>query len=325
MRNAQRSNIAKWSAGQVAHADAQSTFYNGMCEPSAAVALSRTHFAVASDESNTLLIYERGSPDPIGNGVPLEEFLEADKSDIEAAAQIGDRVYWITSHSRNSKGELKKKRLRFFVTTIVEGTGTDGPSLEPVGMAVKTLRDSLIAEERLKPLELAKAGALPPKTEGAFDIEGLAATPDGSLLIGFRGPVRGGKALLVPITNPAGIVSGEDARIGDPILLDLDGRGVRSLEGLDDGGYLIVAGASGVEQNFAVYSWTGRPDDRPADTGAEWPPGFNLEALFAIPGKEAVQILSDDGKVKIEGTPCEDRPADRQRFRSFNLPLEGSG
>ena len=311
--------VAERPAVNVAHADAHVSFYNGMCEPSAGVALDATHFAVASDKSNTLLIYARGKPDPIGNGVPLEEFLEADKSDIEAAAQIGDRVYWITSHSRNSAGAVKKKRFRFFATKIVQGT--DGPSLKPVGTAVKTLRDSFIEAKKLKHLKLAKAGELPPKTEGALDIEGLAAASDGALFVGFRGPVRDGKALIVPLTNPAEIVRGKAASIGDPILLDLGGRGVRSLERLDDGGYMIVAGAGGDEQTFAVYRWSGNVKDDPVDTAVGWLAGFNLEALFAIPGRAAVQVLSDDGKVKIEGTRCEDRPADRQRFRSFDLAL----
>jgi hypothetical protein len=33
---------------------------------------------------------------------------------------------------------------------------------------------------------------------GGLNIEGLAATPDGQLLIGFRNPLSEGKALLLP-------------------------------------------------------------------------------------------------------------------------------
>ena len=85
---------------------------------------------------------------------------------------------------------------------------------------------------------------------------------------------------------------------------------------------MIVAGAGGDEQTFAVYRWSGNVKDDPVDTAVGWLAGFNLEALFAIPGRAAVQVLSDDGKLKIEGTRCEDWPPDRQRFRSFDLVRE---
>ena len=38
------------------------------CEASAGAFIDGTHFAVASDETNRLQIYERGKPEPIGNG-----------------------------------------------------------------------------------------------------------------------------------------------------------------------------------------------------------------------------------------------------------------
>ena len=42
--------------------------YKGICEASAGAFIDGTHFAVASDETNKLQIYERGKPQPIGNG-----------------------------------------------------------------------------------------------------------------------------------------------------------------------------------------------------------------------------------------------------------------
>jgi hypothetical protein len=81
----------------------------GLCEASAGAFLDATHFAVASDETNTLQIYERGKPDPIGKGVDMKGFTGFDKSDLEGAAAIGDRIYWISSHSFNSSGEDKEK------------------------------------------------------------------------------------------------------------------------------------------------------------------------------------------------------------------------
>ena len=81
--------------------------YKGICEASAGAFIDGTHFAVASDETNKLQIYERGKPQPIGNGIDMETFTSFDKSDLEAAAVIGDRIYWMSSHSFNSQGEDK--------------------------------------------------------------------------------------------------------------------------------------------------------------------------------------------------------------------------
>ncbi|HYG61171.1 MAG TPA: DUF3616 domain-containing protein [Thermoanaerobaculia bacterium] len=71
---------------------------------------------------------------------------------------------------------------------------------------------------------------MPAEEPGALNIEGLAAK-DGKLLIGFRGPVRGGKALVVTLENPQEVLNqGAPASFATPIELDLDGLGIRSLE-----------------------------------------------------------------------------------------------
>jgi hypothetical protein len=294
--------------------------YRRMCEASAAEALDATHFVVASDESNTLLIFKRGHAEPLhGHGLDLEEFLDADKSDLEGAAIVGSRIYWITSHSLNSGGQVKKKRFRFFATDILEEP--DGPHLVAAGEPYKKLRDDLIDSEKLGPYDLATAAALPPKTEGAFDIEGLTAKPDGTLLIGFRSPVRNNKALVVPLENPAKVVGGKDPDIGDPIDLDLGGRGIRSIERIG-GEYLIVAGSWGDERNFALFRWSGEGDEDPIELTENGLGDLNAEALFALAETGNVQILSDDGKVAIDGRRCENEPAQKQSFRSIDMTVE---
>ena len=49
---------------------------------------------------------------------------------------------------------------------------------------------------------LAAASELAPKKEGAFNIEGLAATPGGQLLVACRNPQPKGNALISGIENP---------------------------------------------------------------------------------------------------------------------------
>ena len=148
--------------------------------------------------------------------------------------------------------------------------------------------------------------------------------PDGSLLIGFRNPIPNGRALLVPLLNPAELVTaaaGRKARFGEPILLELRGRGVRSIERAADGsGYWIVAGPTADAGAFSLYRWSGRAKDAPRIVDGSALAGLRPEALFELPGSRGMlQVLSDDGGVETAGVACKDRPAAAQAFRSVVL------
>src|SRR6185503_15218491 len=82
--------------------------HTGMCDASAAVALGPDLFAVANDEDNAIRIYLAGKPGPPIQTVNLSTFLQFGRKspelDLEGAARIGDRIYWITSHGRNQEG-----------------------------------------------------------------------------------------------------------------------------------------------------------------------------------------------------------------------------
>src|SRR5262249_10954885 len=144
----------------------------------------------------------------------MEDFTSFDKSDIEDAARIGDRIYWISSHSFNSQGEDKPKRKVFFATRIGESNGK--PALVGTGHVIKSLRDRIAKAANVGSQDL--------------NIEALAATPEGGLLIGLRGPLRDGRALLVPFNNPAAVVDdGAEPELGGAIPVDLRGGGFRSM------------------------------------------------------------------------------------------------
>jgi hypothetical protein len=116
---------------------------------------------------------------------PLSAFLySGDKeSDLEGAAAVGQRIYWIASHGRNSKGKLRPDRQRFFATDIDPGAQ---PGVIPTGSPYRGLLDDLAAAPTLADLRLGDAAQLAPEAPGGLNIEGLAAMPDGSLLIGLR-------------------------------------------------------------------------------------------------------------------------------------------
>ncbi|MDR9777406.1 DUF3616 domain-containing protein [Rhizobium hidalgonense] len=275
--------------------------YKGLCEASAATYIDNDHFVVASDETNILRLYTRNDK---SEGVPLdfEHPSGFDKSDIEAAARDGEGeiVYWISSHSLNSSGEDKDKRKIFFATKVV-AVGK-AATLQWEGDFLR-LRDAILGVIGDKKSEL--------------NIEGLATAPDGALLIGLRDTIDG-KAVVIPFTNPAEVISHPErsAVLGEPFRLDLGGLGIRSVERVDDH-YLIVAGPVSDQGPFALYRWLGGKSS-PEELKAPALGPLRPEALMQIPGSGLVQILSDDGS-----QTCDDEktPLSQRTFRSIEIKL----
>jgi hypothetical protein len=294
--------------------------YHELCEASAAVAVGRDHFLVAEDESSTLRLYKRGTPVPVlrADFSGALGVKEKTKTDIEGAAAIGSRVYWITSHGQHSSGDDRPQRMRFFATDII-GEGAQA-TVKLVGKPYTGLREDLLNDKALDELELGKAAKLPPEAEHGFNIEGLAATPEGMLLIGFRNPVRNGRALVVPLENPdAVVIDGKRAKFGEPRRPDLEGFGIRSLERVN-GSYLIVAGPFDNGSVFSLRRWSGAKKEKPVVLPQPALSGLAPEVVFAIPGTDTVQILSDDGEFwkKAHGDKeCNDFPPEQRRFRSI--------
>jgi len=291
--------------------------YRGPCDASAAAPLDGDHFVVGNDENDALHIYRHGHAEAVGR-VDLSKFLgtpAGEESDIEGAAAIGTRVYWITSHGSNSKGKPAPSRQRFFATELRPGAP---PTLAPVGQATTQLLDDMAGAPALKPYELANAARRAPEAKGGLNIEGLAATPDGRLLVGLRNPLtQQHRALVIPLDNPAEVVQGQHAKFGAAIELDLDRRGIRSIE-LVGQSYLIVAGPPDNSGSFALYRWSGRPADAPVAVADVDLQGLRPEAMFALkPPAGGVQLLSDDGGVPMGGIDCKKLPAARQTFRAL--------
>ena len=306
------------SAGAAENPVSAPTVHRAMCDASAAVALSGDLFAVGNDEDNTLRIYKakEGGP-PVGT-LDLSKFLKVDEkfpeTDLEGAAWLGDRIFWITSHGRNHEGKLRESRHRFFATTVQKTNHT--VSLLPVGEPYTKLLDDLVRAPQLKVFKLGFASKLPPKDPGALNIEGLCATPDQHLLIGFRNPLPFGRALLVTLLNPNEVIAGKAAKFGGPILLNLGGRGVRDL-GLWHGQYLIIAGSANAEGVSKVFLWKGGAAEPELMKGVDMK-DFNPEAVVVYPNNaRSFQLLSDDGTLPVDGCACKRLPDPANRhFRS---------
>ena len=298
--------------------------YVGMCDASAGVAVSSNLFAAASDEDNTLRLYHSDSGGPPVSQFNLDEFLQVEgrfrEADLEGAARIGNLVYWIGSHGRNRVGKERLNRCRFFATRIVEnGTVT----LAPAGRPYKDLLEDMVADPRLQKFDLAASSTEAPKEEDALNIEGLAATPEKQLLIGFRNPIPHGKALILPLLNPHDLIEGAHARFGKAIQLDLGGLGIRDMAACRSG-YFIIAGSYHGGGHFRFYRWPG-PGAEPKRIAVRRLKDYSPEAVVIYPEKTAdrIQILSDDGTRLLDGIPCKTLKGAGQ-FRAFWLELPAS-
>jgi hypothetical protein len=297
----------------------------GCCDASAAVALSDDLFVIANDEDNVLRVYSRsrmGRPVATADLTPfLNPQRKSPEVDIEAAARIGDRIYWISSHGRNAKGKERESRHRFFATSV---TATNNEvQLKPVGNFYADLLDDLARDPRFSRFGLAQASKQAPKAQGALNIEGLAATPEGHLIIGFRNPIPGGKALLVRLLNPAELVSGGKPQFADPVLLDLAGLGVRAIEFWRDR-YLIIAGPHDGNAASRLFEWNGSSAWQARLLAAPDLRSINPEALavYRQGSSEHLLLVSDDGTLRIRGQECKRlKDTALQRFRVVSLPL----
>lgn len=301
--------------------------YCEACDASAAVRIgSSSYFAAASDDDNVLRVYDRSRAGvPIARldvaGFLAQDDEEADgEADLEGAALLGNRIYWIGSHGRSSKGRKRPMRQRFFATAVRETR--QGVKLVPAGRPYVDLLDDLRECAALKRFDLGEAAKRTPEEPGGLNIEGLAVGPSGGLLIGFRNPIPDGQALVVSLANPAQVVDGKaKAEIDLAGQLDLGGRGIRAMEYIHaTRTYLIVAGACDDRRNFAMYHWAGTTATQPEPLHVEGLDDLNPEELM-VSGSDPlgllVDLFSDDGT-----SACKAVAVERRTFRGTTLSVE---
>jgi hypothetical protein len=286
-------------------------------DASAAVALDSERFIMADDEHNYLQVYNWNQPEsnPIADpNISDDLSLDPDhrEADIEGATWFNNRVFWIGSHGRSRHGHYWRSRYNFFATTIAP----DG-SVTAIDV-YDTLIDDLIQYDRIHHLGLEAAigttgdeidpntiSDLAPKEDG-LNIEGLCTTADGTkMLIGFRNPQIGNDdmALVIPLANPEAVVlDGVTPILEAPILIDLNGLGIRSIEYSDSiGEYLIIAGShKGGDDKPKQYLYK---YDFPSEARGELATFFDdmtPEAIFQFPDANDINLLSDDGTRLID-------------------------
>jgi len=295
--------------------------FTDMCDASAAVALDTDLFVAASDEDNILRFYRLSQPGKPVFTFNLNQHLTGRKkspeADIEGAARLGQRVFWITSHGRDAAGEPAPSRCRLFALEITN-RGAD-IVVQPVGRVYSDLIADLAREPKLARFRLAEAAGPSAKAHGALNIEALTDTPEGTLLIGFRSPIPKGRALLVPLLNPNELLTGESPRFGEPILLDLGGLGFRDV-GSTERGYYLIAGPGEKKADCRLFFWPGGNAVPKPIPGVSFP-GITLEGICFqdVNGRTDFLVLSDDGNRKLNGKDCKELPESQRQFRAFRV------
>ena len=295
--------------------------FRGASDASAAVALAEDLIIVADDENNILRVYKTGGGAEIFS-YDVSGFLavesEHPEADIEGATKVGDRIFWIASHGRNKDGKLRPSRYRFFATDVKVRNGK--VTIKPVGRPCTTLARRMVGAATMRNLGLEQAtrlGAanlkkeqrekLAPKREG-FNIEGLCASADGAMMyIGLRNPRAADKegragAIVARLENAGAVVEkGVLPVFAEPILWDLDGMGVRSMEySAFHKAYFVIGGAHDETAKFALYRWSGEPAEHPELVRKLSLSDFGPEALAPFENSAPLLLLSDDGTLDIE-------------------------
>jgi hypothetical protein len=128
--------------------------YSGASDASAAEFLDETTLAVADDEDNVLRLYDAAAGGPPRQALDLSAFLGLspdEESDIEGAARVGDRIYWITSHG--------PKRQLLFATEITRSEA--GVGLRPVGRPCREIGPAILRLKAAAPFPALPAARSP--------------------------------------------------------------------------------------------------------------------------------------------------------------------
>ena len=341
--------VIEYAASAAAESPTTARFHTGSQEASSAIGVDLAAFDgmwVADDEDNVLRLYKRNR-----SGLPVESFDftaqlgfdQADRvMDLEASTRAGNTIYWLSSHSNTSSGNERAWRKRLFSTMLSD----DGYTLT-FGSYDDGLREDLKTwdEGNNNVLGLSSSMVGSPEDIDSFNIEGLAMVPGSTsaAFIGFRAPLvppdARTNALVVPLNNIDTFVTGSNPEFGDPILLDLDGNGIRSME-CNASECLIIAGKSEDGGDFHLYRWSGNPDDNTPEllatdlsalgtTGGFEVNQGSFESIVEVPNPlpvdvaSPIQLLLDNGNTRFypNGLPYADLNVNWRKFHSEQVLL----
>lgn len=259
---------------------------------SGAAALPGGRLLLTSSEGTSVLIPDAANRLAAGRilvapGERLDDSLRgrAEVADPEdAAGDANGHAYLVGSHARTALGDAPDARYR--IARV---------KLDPGGKVLEALHSGGFLEALLRDLPfLADAIRRPPARAG-LNIEGLACSPEGELVIGLRAPTitesarreHGGQedAVVVRVVNPDAlfVAPPQPASLAEVVKLDLRGQGIRGMC-FDPvlKAYWLVSGLSvepthPVRGPWGLWLWDGRGAPRSVPV-----PGSALEQPTAV-------------------------------------------
>ena len=345
-------------------------WHTGISDASTAIAIDEDWMFVGDDENQSLRIFSRkssGGPvavkdyNPFLNIVDFYDDGRPREVDIEGSTRVGNRIYWIGSHSHAFNATERTNRARLFATDVSRsGTNSQLKVIAHYDFLKLDLLEWDASNHHGKGANyygfaLSAAEGTDPKTPdgSGFNIEGLCMAPGANnkltTYIAFRAPLvpttgddARTRALLIPVLNFGTLATKHlgpgSAQFGPPIELNLGGRGVRSIEGHGGTNYLIVAGPPGAGPgipppgDFRLFTWTGDPTNQPLERMADVSL-LNLEGIVEVPGgvwtpTNQFQIISDSGTnvyyadgIQAKHMEEQGKPAAFKKFRVDTITL----
>ncbi|WP_418513117.1 T9SS type A sorting domain-containing protein [Corallibacter sp.] len=315
-----------YAASDASVTPSTSWFHTGASDGSTGIAIEDNYIWIGDDEDQTLRLYNGEH-----SGLPIKELNfngalgSTEEADLEGSFRVGNAIYWIGSTSETDRSVI-------FSTQI---SGSGAASTLTYNDKYTSLYADLIAWDTNNVHGL---GANYFGLSTAIEIEALALAPNSSTTayLGLRSTTSQNKAVVIPVTNFTslpGMASGS-ANFDTPILIDLKGRSLRSME-CNANGCILIGGPFGTQTDFKLYTWTGEAADAPelraADLTALNTHG-SFEGLVALPNStfmgadgdtDTVKLLVDLGATVIynDGTENKDHRATWKKFRSDLVTL----
>jgi hypothetical protein len=278
----------------------------GIFEPSGIQQLPDGRFLVIEDEKEFPFSVFALDAEGRMTGAPLPLEAPEKMNDLEGLTlDPSGRLYAITSHSRDGDGDIKKARRRLVRFRVDGNAIVDFAVFDQLLPALAKAHPALEAASRIEDV----------KGGGGLNVEALEMSPDGrELLVGLRGPLIDGQAVVAAIARPDALFAPTGSLLDAALdrfldrhpdvsvtirLVDLGGQGIRSLAwipGLD--AYLVVSGPLGrKEESFGLWRWSGR-DGHPCRMRITGTAGLaRTEGVTAarVGGLSKLLFVSDDG------------------------------
>ncbi len=330
--------------------DSTVRYYLGAANASSAIAVGGGYWLDADDDSAPLRLYQDETTGyPISTWELSSNWKINNKVDFEAMARHGSDVYDADSFA---EGVGQSPLLDYGITG--SGANTD--------ITYKGdyygLEQDLINWDNEHGQRLGIEASSPPSDQkdesgDGLALEGLEFAPDEkTAYLAMRvpleptsGPEARTKALIVPVTNFTELFKGNGthAQFGEPILMDLEGVGIREIRKNADNQYLILTGPccdapQGTAPKQALWEWDGVPADAPVKlttnimAGEPFLGGASAwEGIVEVPDPlvqgSKVTLVQDDGKAEPFGrnqknlNEIEQRDASKVFTLDFNQGL----